>query len=108
MYASRIVLASLFAAAASAAVSPRQVGNAACNAARVQVVSSLGDASNAIAQIQDPTTQAAAQDGLDQAQSGVDQVAQSLVAGQQASAAGRDDVAAGIQAMDAALAAGDA
>lgn len=109
MYSSKVLLATLFAVAASAgAINPRQVGNAACNTARIQVVSSLADASNAIAQIQDPTTQAAAQDGLNQAQIGVDEVAESLLAGEKASAAGRDDVAAGIKAMNAALAAGDA
>lgn len=109
MYASKIVLATLFAAAtASAATIPRQAGNAACNAARVGVVSSLSAAGTSIPQIQDPAVQAAAQAGLDQANGGIRAIAATLQAGETASAAGRDDVEAGLRAMLGALSAGDA
>lgn len=108
MYASKIVFAAILAVAVSAANIPRQAGNAACNQARVEVVSSLSDAGQAIAQIEDPSVQSAAQAGLDQANGGIAAIAQTLRAGETASAAGRDDVTAGLQAMASALAGGDA
>lgn len=108
MYASKIILATMFAIAASAASVPRQAGNAACNTARREVVTSLGTASTSIAQIQDPTVKTAAQAGLDQATGGIKAIAQTLKAGQTASAAGRDEVQAGLGAMSTALTGGSA
>lgn len=109
MYASKLILTTLFAAATASAVTiPRQAGNAACNAARIQVVSSLSAAGSSIAEIQDPAVQAAAQAGLDQANGGIRAIAGTLQAGETASAAGRDDVEAGLRAMASALTAGDA
>lgn len=109
MYASKIILAAVLAVAASAAsISPRQAGNAACNQARRQVVTSLRTAGDSVAQIQDPTVKSAAQAGLDQANAGVQAVAQTLVDGQKASATGRDQVQSGLAAMSQALTGADA
>lgn len=110
MYASKAFLAMLFAMTASAAVTPRAAAasSAACNTARVGVVSALASAGTAVDGIQDAQVKAAAQKGLDQANTGVNEVAQSIVAGQAPSAAGRDDVEAGLKAMIAALDGGDA
>lgn len=109
MYTPTVILTTLFAAtvATAATLQPRQIGNLACNAARLGVVGALNDAGDAVSQIQDPDTQAAAQAGLDQANDGVQQVAQSIFSGEKASADGRDGVAAGLQAMTDALASGD-
>lgn len=107
MYASKIIFTTIFAVAAFAVSLPRQAGNAACNQARGQVVSSLKTAGQAIAQIQDARVQSAAQAGLDEAKAGVQAIAQTLIANQTASAAGRDEVGAGLRAMSAALAGGN-
>ncbi|CAN8100303.1 unnamed protein product [Discula destructiva] len=111
MYASKILLTTILAMTASAATlrpTPRQIGNIACNVARGKVVGALGDAGDAVGQIQDADTQAAAQAGLDQANGGIATIAQAIVAGEAAPADGRADVEAGLAAMNAALAGGAA
>lgn len=105
MQFSNIILSALIGMAASAAVAPRQIGNLACNVARLQIVGALGSAGDAIGQIQDTATQTAAQTGLDQANGGIKQIAGAILTGQQAPAEGRDAVAAGLQAMATALSA---
>lgn len=116
MHATTLLTTTLLTLAASAAIvtraplrpQSRQIGGIACNVARIKVVSALGDAGDAIAQIQDPAVQTAAQDGLDQANGGVDAIKATIVAGETASADGRLAVEAGLAAMADALAAGDA
>lgn len=111
MYALRLLLTTLIALTASvssAAVAPRQVGDLACNVARLKTVAALGSAGDAIDSIADPTTQAAAQAGLDQANGGIKAIAGALLSGATAPASGRDDVAAGLAAMNSTLAAADA
>lgn len=108
MYALRLLLTALFAlVAAAAVVTPRQIGNLACNVARLKTVGALGSTGDAISNIANTTTQAAAQAGLDQANGGIKAIAGALLGGGAAPASGRDDVAAGLAAMNATLAAGD-
>ncbi|KAI3396057.1 hypothetical protein diail_474 [Diaporthe ilicicola] len=107
MYAFHVIIAALFAISTSAAVVERQLGGIGCNVARIQILGALGDAKDAIGQIQDPATQQAAQAGLDQANGGISQIASSLLSGAAAPAASRDDVAAGLAAMNDALSGAD-
>lgn len=89
-------------------IKSRQLGGIACNIARLQVVSALGDAEDAVGQIQDADTQSAAQAGLDQANGGISEIASALVAGETAPDSGRASVEAGLTAMNTALSAADA
>ncbi|KAH6988349.1 hypothetical protein EDB80DRAFT_689931 [Ilyonectria destructans] len=115
MLGSRFILATLLASVASvtqaAAINPRQLlgqlGSIQCNIARVRIVGALGDAGDAISNIQDPATSAAASAGLDQANAGISQIASAIVAGEAPPAEGRSEVEAGLQAMGTALTAGD-
>ncbi|KAK2608118.1 hypothetical protein N8I77_006751 [Diaporthe amygdali] len=107
MYAFRVIVAALFAISTSASVVERQLGGIGCNVARFQILGALGDAKDAISQIQDPAVQTAAQQGLDQANGGISQIASSLLSGAAAPADSRDAVAAGLAAMDSALSAAD-
>lgn len=109
MYAFRAIIAALFAIATSASVvEERQLGGIGCNVARFQILGALGDAGDAIGEIQDPDVQSAAQAGLDQANDGIGQIASSLLSGAAAPADSRDAVAAGLAAMDDALSGADA
>lgn len=112
MFALRTLLVALLALGAVAGpmagpIETRQIGDLACNVARLKTVGSLGKAGDAIKQLADNTTQAAAQQGLDQANGGIKAIAGALLSGQAAPAGGRDSVAAGLQAMNATLAAAD-
>lgn len=107
MYAFRVIIATLFAVTASAAIVERQLGGIGCNVARFQILGALGDTGDAISQIQDTDVQAAAQAGLDQANGGISQIASSLLSGADAPADSRDEVEAGLAAMDSALADAD-
>lgn len=95
----------------TAAIKPRQLlgqlGSIQCNIARVRIVGALGDAGDAISNIQDPATSAAASAGLDQANGGISQIASAIVAGEAPPAEGRSEVEAGLKAMGTALTAGD-
>lgn len=93
--------------ATAATLPPRQIGNLACNLARLQIVGALNDAGSAAGSIADTTTQAAVSAGIDQANAGVGAVAQALLSGGAASADGRDEVAAGLTAANEALAGAD-
>ena len=84
------------------------LGGLQCNLARVRIVGALGDTEDAVAQIQDGATQAAATAGLEQAQGGISQIAQAIVAGDAPPASGREQVEAGLTAVGEALASGDA
>lgn len=112
MFASKVVVSALLATVASAAAvvqpQPRQIGGIACNVARLRTVSALGNAGDAIGQIQDPDTASAAQAGLDQANGGIDEIASAILSGAQAPAEGRQAVEDGLTAMGTALSAGDA
>jgi hypothetical protein len=81
----------------------QQQPSAACNQARIDIVSALGTAGTTIPQIQDPTVQAAAAAGLSQARGGIIVIAQAIEVGAAPPAAGRDQVAAGLTAMGVAL-----
>lgn len=107
MYAVRVIIATLFAITASASVVERQLGGIGCNVARFQILGALGDAGDAISDIQDTNVQSAAQAGLDQANDGIGQIASSLLSGSAAPADSRDAVAAGLAAMNDALSAAD-
>lgn len=117
MFASKVIVATILAVCASAAVinpapaaannKPRQLGGIACNVARLQVVSALGNAESAVGQIQDADTASAAQAGLDQANGGISEIASAVLAGEQAPDSGREAVEAGLTATNAALSAGD-
>ncbi|KAH8773667.1 hypothetical protein F5883DRAFT_712488 [Diaporthe sp. PMI_573] len=107
MYAFRVIIAALFAITTSASVVERQLGGIGCNIARFQILGALGDAGDAIGEIQDADVQTAAQAGLDQANDGISQIASSLLSGSAAPADSRDQVEAGLAAMDSALADAD-
>ncbi|KAG6354739.1 hypothetical protein INS49_003820 [Diaporthe citri] len=107
MYAFRVIIAALFAITTSASVVERQLGGIGCNVARFQILGALGDAGDAIGEIQDADVQSAAQAGLDQANDGIGQIASSLLSGAAAPADSRDAVAAGLAAMNDALSAAD-
>lgn len=108
MYAFRVIIATLFAITTSASVVERQLGGIGCNVARFQILGALGDAGDAISDIQDTGVQSAAQAGLDQANDGIGQIASSLLSGAAAPADSRDAVAAGLAAMNDALSGADA
>lgn len=106
MHAFRLLLATLLSLAVTVSttpLAPRQLGNLACNIARLKIVGALGDAGDAIDNIADPATQTAAQAGLDQANGGIKTIAGSLLSGDAAPASARDEVAAGLAAMQTAL-----
>lgn len=73
----------------------------------MRIVGALGDAGDAIGNIQDPATSAAASAGLNQANAGISQIASAIVAGEAPPDEGRTEVEAGLQAMGAALNSGD-
>lgn len=83
-------------------------GSAECNAARSQIVTSLGDTAKSVGQIQDPTVKQAATTGLTQAKAGIQQIGQALQSGSPPPAAGRTQVEAGLTATNKALAGGNA
>ncbi|KAH7130896.1 hypothetical protein EDB81DRAFT_763561 [Dactylonectria macrodidyma] len=115
MFGSRLLLVTLLASVVSvtqaAAIQPRQLlgqlGNLQCNLARVRIVGALNDADQAIGNIQDQATSAAAAAGLSQANAGISQIASAIVAGEAPPAESRSEVEAGLEAMAAALTAGD-
>ncbi|KAK6853921.1 hypothetical protein PG995_010733 [Apiospora arundinis] len=88
---------------------PRQssLGSAACNAARLRIVSALAQTSNSAGDIADAATKSATEAGLSQAQGGIRTIAQALVSGGAPPADARDEVEAGLQAAGAALQGGD-
>lgn len=103
MYFTKIILALVLAAGASAAaITPRQ-DQAACDQARTGVVNGLKQINTSSGQIQDATVKQAVQSGLQQSAGGVQQIGQAIKAGQAPPAAGRDQVQAGFEAMNAAL-----
>ncbi|KAF2738916.1 hypothetical protein EJ04DRAFT_573371 [Polyplosphaeria fusca] len=104
------IIATVFLAAAVSAgsVLPRQIaGGAACNIARLQIVSALRQTGNSVADIQDQTVAQEAQAGLDQASDGISQIAQAIIAGEAPPQDGRDLTEAGLAATTQALAGGD-
>ncbi|KAK7428820.1 hypothetical protein QQZ08_004590 [Neonectria magnoliae] len=115
MFGSRFILVTLLASVATvtqaAPLEPRQLlgqlGGIQCNLARVRIVGALGDAGDAIDNIQDQATSAAASAGLDQANAGISQIASALIAGEAPPDEGRTEVEAGLQAIGAALDSGD-
>ncbi|KAK7996512.1 hypothetical protein PG989_004552 [Apiospora arundinis] len=90
-------------------IAPRQssLGSAACNAARLRIVSALAQTSNSAGDIADAATKSATEAGLSQAQGGIRTIAQALVSGGAPPADARDEVEAGLQAAGAALQGGD-
>lgn len=108
MYFTKITLALVLVAGASAAaISPRQ-DQAACDQGRAGVVNGLKEINTSAAQIQDATVKQAVQSGLQQSAGGVQQIGQAIKAGQAPPAAGRDQVQAGFEAMNAAIIGADA
>lgn len=109
MFAAKVIISVLAATAVSAATLPtRQIGGIACNVARLQVVSALGDAESAISSIEDADTASAAQAGIDEANGGISEIASAIVAGELAPDSGRASVESGLTAANSALSAADA
>jgi hypothetical protein len=87
----------------------RQIGNLACNIARVKTVAGLAATSAALKGVptaSDATVATAvttAKDGLQSASAGIKTIAGALLTGQSAPAAARDDVAAGLTQAQTAL-----
>lgn len=111
MYALRLLLTTLLSltiSTSAAPVDPRQIGNLACNVARIKIVAAFGSAGSAIDDIADPAVKTAAQAGLDQANGGIKTIASAILSGDAAPATARDEVAAGLAAMNTALAGADA
>ncbi|KAL1882173.1 hypothetical protein Daus18300_000658 [Diaporthe australafricana] len=103
MYLTKLILAFVLAAGASAAaITPRQNQDA-CDQGRAGVVNALKEINTSSAQIQDATVKQAVQSGLQQSAGGVQQIGQAIKAGQAPPAAGRDEVQAGFEAMNAAI-----
>ncbi|KAH7161927.1 hypothetical protein B0J13DRAFT_534953 [Dactylonectria estremocensis] len=101
------LLASVVSVTQAAALKPRQLlgqlGSLQCNIARVRIVGALGDADQAIGNIQDQATSTAAAAGLSQANAGISQIANAILAGEEPPAESRSEVQAGLEAMAAAL-----
>lgn len=111
MYAFRLVLATLLSLTLTVSTSPtavpRQLGNLACNIARIKILAQLGIAGSAVDKIADPATKTAAQAGLDTAGGGIKAIAKALLSGDPAPATARTDVASGLSATNATLTAAD-
>ncbi|KAK8119814.1 uncharacterized protein PG998_004440 [Apiospora kogelbergensis] len=112
MHAQQILIVLAAAAAtlteARSFIAPRQQqSSAACNQARLAIVTALAQTRNSAGDIADAATQSAAEAGLDQAGAGIRTIAQAIVGGGAPPADARDEVEAGIQAAGAALQNGD-
>ncbi|KAF8921581.1 hypothetical protein CPB85DRAFT_1271480 [Mucidula mucida] len=100
-----LMIAGLFFQADAAPLHSRQIGNLACNIARLKIVSNLAATKSAVSEIDDTNAAAktAATDGLNSASDGIKTIAKSLITGAQAPAAARDQVGAGLTAAQTAL-----
>ncbi|KAI6377157.1 hypothetical protein MCOR25_002653 [Pyricularia grisea] len=107
MHAQQYIIAALMAFGAAVtearALEPRQIGDLACNVARLQIVNALNATKKNVGDIQDATVKTAAQAGVKQAQDAIGVIGKSLLAGEKAPATARDDVAAGLTATGTAL-----
>ncbi|TLS22775.1 uncharacterized protein PpBr36_06724 [Pyricularia pennisetigena] len=110
MHAQQYIIAALMAFGAAVtearALEPRQIGDLACNVARLQIVSALSATKKNVGQIQDATTKTAAQAGVKQAQDAIGVIGKAIISGDKAPASARDEVAAGLAATGTALQAG--
>ncbi|KAJ7624826.1 hypothetical protein FB45DRAFT_796794 [Roridomyces roridus] len=87
---------------------PRQIGDLACNVARLKIVTALATSKGAINKIpsSDATTStqvSAAQAGLSSASQGIETIAGAILTGQQAPAPARDQVLQGLATAQSAL-----
>ncbi|KAK2050799.1 hypothetical protein LZ31DRAFT_6536 [Colletotrichum somersetense] len=110
MYASQVFAVLLVAATAlteARVLETRQIGGIGCNIARLNIVSAISSAQDAVDDIQDATVKNAASAGLSQASDGIGNIAGALISGQKAGQNDRDSVKTGLTATGTALQGGD-
>ncbi|PBK72187.1 hypothetical protein ARMSODRAFT_746672 [Armillaria solidipes] len=104
-----VALMACFFQVGAAPLHSRQIGDIACNAARLKTVSSLAATKSAVGKIDTSNSTAAAtavtdaQTGLDSASAGIKTIAASLLTGKTAPADARDQVGSGLLAAQTAL-----
>ncbi|TLD33284.1 hypothetical protein PspLS_01284 [Pyricularia sp. CBS 133598] len=107
MHAQQYIIAALMAFGAAVtearALEPRQLGDLACNVARLQIVNALSATKKNVGDIQDPAVKTAAQAGVKQAQDAIGVIGKAIISGSKPPANARDDVAAGLTATGTAL-----